>query len=140
MRRDANGFVVDAFVVDRATRRLALVSVDNAGRQGDGESVTPLVSADGRFVVFTSRASLVKQDTNQERDVYLRDLFKATTERWVADEADEQFFAFPVLATDVTPDLSNLALLTRANLVPEQDVGFFVEDVYVLERRERKDR
>ena len=136
VRRDANGFEVDAFVFDRETRRLTLVSVDSAGRQGTGESVAPLVSGDGRFVVFSSLASLVRQDANQARDVYLRDLYKETTERLVADEADEQFFAFPVLATDITPDVSNLALLTRANLVPEQDVGFFVEDVYVLDRRE----
>ena len=30
-----------------------------------------------------------------------------------------------------------IALLTRADLEPEQDVGFFVADVYVLETRER---
>lgn len=33
-----------------------------------------------------------------------------------------------------------VALLTRAELLPEQDVGFFAADVYVLDSRHRDPR
>jgi len=63
---DRNGFFQDAFVFDRKTSVLHVVSVSTSGVQSDNDSFNPLVSADGRFVVFTSRAdNLVRNDTNQ---------------------------------------------------------------------------
>lgn len=58
-------------------------SVSSLGIQGNGavESVTAL-SADGRFVVFSSDATnLVAGDTNGATDVFVRDLVAGTTER-----------------------------------------------------------
>src|SRR2546423_4274361 len=55
------------------------VSVDSAGGQtnnasGEGDSISPAVSADGRFVAFVSGASnLVSGDTNSVSDVFVRD-------------------------------------------------------------------
>ena len=52
------------------TRR---VSVGPAGRQANGRSFEPAVSADGRSVAFYSFASnLVSGDTNRESDVFVR--------------------------------------------------------------------
>jgi Tol biopolymer transport system component len=136
VRDDANGFFSDAFVFDRERRRLRLVSRNRDGEPGNDDSRAALVSDDGRFVVFTSRASdLVPRDDNESTDVFRRDLERGTTTRVAADDTSaEQPFGFEVLATDITPEATSLALLTRADLAPEQDVGSFVADVYVLGR------
>jgi Tol biopolymer transport system component len=131
---DQDDFLSDAFLFDRERRRLRLVSRNSDGQPGNDDSFGPLVSDDGRFVVFSSRASnLVRRDTNQATDVFRRDLEEGRTERLAADVADDQPFAFEVVATDITPRAVKVALLTRADLAPEQDVGFFVADVYVLD-------
>ena len=51
---------VDVFVHDRKKDRTELVSVDSRGRQAGGPSVTPSISADGRYVSFNSAADLRK--------------------------------------------------------------------------------
>jgi hypothetical protein len=58
-----------------------LVSINSAGgNSGNGSSVLPVISADGRFVAFTSLASdLVATDTNGHNDVFVRDLQTGTT-------------------------------------------------------------
>ena len=141
VRRDANGFFSDAFVFDREHRRLRLVSRNSDGVQGNDDSFGALVSADGRFVVFSSRASnLVRRDTNQSVDVFRRDLENGATERLAADDTSEDLpFGFEVIATDITPNAGDVALLTRADLLPEQDVGFFAADVYVFDSRRGHD-
>ncbi len=137
VRRDANGFFSDVFVVDRRHRTLRLVSRNSDGVQGNDDSFGALVSADGRFVVFSSRSSnLVRRDTNQSVDVFRRDLEHGTTERLAADDTSEDLpFGFEVIASDITPDAREVALLTRADLLPEQDIGFFAADVYVFDPR-----
>lgn len=63
----------DVFVRDRLAGRTTLVSVSTTGTQGNDDSAYPALSADGRAVVFGSRASnLVAGDTNEASDVFLR--------------------------------------------------------------------
>ena len=50
---DTNG-VSDVFVRDLVLDTTECVSLDPAGNVGDGASVHPVLSADGRFVAFTS--------------------------------------------------------------------------------------
>jgi Tol biopolymer transport system component len=144
VRRDANGFFSDVFVFDRREGRLRLVSRNSDGVQGNNDSAGALVSADGRFVVFSSRASnLVRRDVNESADVFRRDLETGETERIAADRTigPDRPFGFDVVASEITPDAAAAALLTRADLKPEQDVGFFVADVYVFDPRwDRDDR
>ena len=128
-----NDFFSDAFVADRQTGRLRLVSQSSAGVKGNDDSFAPLVSADGRYVVFSSRAgNLVRKDSNQQQDVFRRDVLQNVTERIAGDDTK---FPFAVLANDVTPDGFKVALETRAALRPERNVGFFASDIYVLELR-----
>lgn len=47
----------DVFVQDRQTGEITRVSINNDGVQGDEDSFTPSLSADGRYVAFVSRAS-----------------------------------------------------------------------------------
>jgi Tol biopolymer transport system component len=78
---DTNGFD-DVFVRDRVSGTTERLSCSSGGAQGDGYSLCPTISADGRFVAFTSTATnLVNGDTNGFRDVFVRDRQTGTTER-----------------------------------------------------------
>lgn len=68
---DTNG-VVDVFVRDLKTKQTSRVSVDSNNIQGSGWSLSPDISANGRFVVFTSYSSLALND-NGGFDVYIHD-------------------------------------------------------------------
>ncbi len=57
---DANGFTHDVFVFDRQTGDLELISrqdVGDGGAQGNGRSLLPSISADGRYVAFDSQST-----------------------------------------------------------------------------------
>ncbi len=78
---DANSWR-DIFVRDLETSTTRLVSRSSGvgAADGNGASFQPSISADGRFVAFTSFASsLVDGDTNGEIDVFVRDLKTDTT-------------------------------------------------------------
>jgi Tol biopolymer transport system component len=70
----------DVFVYDASTGALARVSVTSNGAEANSPSHTASISADGRYVVFTSLATnLSASDTNNKADVYVRDLVLGTT-------------------------------------------------------------
>jgi Tol biopolymer transport system component len=72
----------DVFVRDRSTGKTKRVSVKSDGKQGNGDSEDPSISADGRFVAFESGASnLVAGDTNDAFDVFVRDRVGRKTTR-----------------------------------------------------------
>jgi hypothetical protein len=84
---DTNGFVADAFLVDRQTGTLQIVSRNSAGAQGDDDTSSVIASNDGRFVVFASKAdNLVPNDTNFSTDIFIRDLVSGITRRVAQDE------------------------------------------------------
>ncbi len=63
----------DVFVHDLKTITTTLVSVDSAGAEGNGESLHPSISGNGRYVAFQSDATnLVPDDTNGEGDIFVR--------------------------------------------------------------------
>jgi Tol biopolymer transport system component len=81
----------DVFVKDRQTGALERVSVDAAGEEAWGESWTPSISADGRFVAFRSGARyLVPQDTNRKDDVFVKDRQTGAIERVSVDAAGQE--------------------------------------------------
>ena len=64
----------DVFVRDRVTHVTWRVSVGPGGTQANASNYAPAISADGRYVAFSSSASnLVAGDTNDKRDVFVRD-------------------------------------------------------------------
>jgi Tol biopolymer transport system component len=76
---DTNG-KTDVFVRDRQTGSTTLVSKNSAGTEGDDNTVYPVISSDGRYVVFGSYATnLVSGDTNTKRDIFVRDRQTGTT-------------------------------------------------------------
>ena len=64
----------DIFVYDHSTTHLSRVSVNSQGVQGDHSSTSPAISADGRYVTFSSGATnLVPGDTNNSTDIFVYD-------------------------------------------------------------------
>ena len=84
VRNDANGYE-DLFVHDRVAGSTRLVSVRPNGTQANGSVgfIDPgSISADGRFITFSSTASnLVKDDENAVADVFVRDRVAGRTTR-----------------------------------------------------------
>jgi Tol biopolymer transport system component len=78
---DSDGFT-DVYVRDLQTNTTTLVSRAGgvSGAKGNGNSGAPAISADGRFVAFTSDAmNLSPDDGDTTSDVYVRDLQTNTT-------------------------------------------------------------
>jgi hypothetical protein len=87
---DTNG-VLDIFVRDNTTGQLTRVSVDSSGTQSNGHSYVAAISADGRFVAFSSDASnLVAGDTNGVMDVFVHDNITGETRRVSVDSSGIQ--------------------------------------------------
>jgi len=72
----------DVFLRNLETGLTRRLSTGPGGRQGDAGSGLPAISADGRFVAFTSFASnLVPDDPNGVDDVFVRSLRTGITRR-----------------------------------------------------------
>jgi hypothetical protein len=91
---DVNG-LSDVFVYDRQTGTTQRVSIGAAGESGTGHSMCSAISPDGRYVAFKSAApNLVADDTNEESDIFLRDLESGSTEVVSVGMAGEQSNGF----------------------------------------------
>jgi cold shock CspA family protein len=78
---DTNGWW-DVFVHDRQTGKTTRVSVSSSGGQGNNSSGSPSISADGRYVAFSSGATnLVSGDTNGKNDIFVHDRVTRQTVR-----------------------------------------------------------
>ncbi len=76
---------------DRLSGATALISVSTSGAPGNNVSRDPSVSADGRFVVFSSFATdLVPGGTNGLSQVFVRDMQTNTTRLASADASGAQ--------------------------------------------------
>ena len=72
----------DVFLHDRLSAVTTRVSVGTGGDEADNSSSLPAINANGRYVVFASRATnLVPGDTNGVQDIFVRDTTMATTSR-----------------------------------------------------------
>jgi dipeptidyl aminopeptidase/acylaminoacyl peptidase len=131
----------DVFVRDLVSGVTSLVSMALDGGPANGDSGTPAISADGRYVAFESDAGdLVRGDTNESRDVFVLDqLTGKTTRVSVASNGSEGWSpCYPkdmndnsvALSRDgrVVAFTSDLNRLVRGN---ENDIP----DVFVRDRR-----
>ncbi len=138
---DTNG-VTDIFVRDLESNETIRVSVASNGTEGNGLSLTPVMSYDGRYIVFPSDATnFAPSDTNTQRDVFLHDTQTGTTVR-VSEGSNGEEGTGPNGPGDpaMSWDGRYIAFETTfANLVPGDTNGdwdVFVKDVStgVLER------
>jgi Tol biopolymer transport system component len=89
---DTNG-TSDVFVRDIVSGRTHCVDLGPNRRQANADAVGTAISADGRFVVFTSTASNLTRvpDTNHVSDVYLRNRKTGRTVRVSVPNGGGQF-------------------------------------------------
>ena len=120
---DDNG-LSDVFLHDRSTGLTELVSRGPWGRAGHGTSAGSAVSADARYVAFSSEADdLVPGDRNGTSDVFLRDRLARTTVRVSVNahggEADGESSVFALSSDGRFVMLQSAA----SNLVPGDGNG-----------------
>jgi Tol biopolymer transport system component len=83
-----NNNVGDVFVYDRETKGIERISRSSSGGEGNNFSFNHEISADGRYVTYSSVATnLVSNDTNRKQDIFLYDRQTQTTERLSASTA-----------------------------------------------------
>jgi Tol biopolymer transport system component len=123
---------VDIFVRDLVDRATVLVSAGPQGAMGNGPSVAPSISADGRFVAFESdAATLVPDDTNATGDVFVRDTVTAVTRR-LSVAGNGQETESPSFGASVSADGASVAFESfSSRLVPEDTNGAL--DVFVAD-------
>jgi Tol biopolymer transport system component len=130
---DTNG-TSDIYVRDRETGATERVNVAGGGAQANGGTYPCAISADGRYVAFSSWASnLVPGDTNGVEDIFIHDRQSATIERvslatggsqgnldssGCSLSADGRYVAFISYATNLVPGDTN-----------------WVDDVFVRDRQ-----
>ena len=109
------------------------ISVDSAGLQANEASIAPSVSADGRFVAYSSRASnLVTGDTNGKSDVFVLDRSTGNTTRVSVNSSGVQGngdSSFP----DLSADGRYVAFLSYASNLGFSDFNASA-DVFVHDR------
>ncbi len=135
---DTNG-TFDIFVIDRDTGSIKRASVNNDGQEANDVSLVNSLSADGRFIAFSSLASnLVPDDTNNSYDVFVFDIQQETIERVsVASDGSEAIGGPTIVGSDspvISADGRFVAFASDApNLVP----GDLNEstDVFVVDRQ-----
>jgi Tol biopolymer transport system component len=134
---DTNGRS-DVFVRDLATGVTRLVSVNKAGTGGgNNDSFGAIISANGRYVVFTSYASnLVANDANALPDLFVRDLATKTTKLISVNRAGTSGGNIPTLGSvdpAITPDGRFVAFYSAASDLVANDtnnlIDLFLRDI-----------
>ena len=116
-------------VKDRTTGAFERVSATSTGEPADLLSEHPDITPDGRFVAFMSLATnLVPGDTNNRRDIFVRDRQTGTVVRVSVSTTGEEGNSesqWPSISDDglVTAFQSN-----ADNLIPGANGGIFVHD------------
>ena len=83
--------ITDVFVYDRKKGVTTRVSVASDGTEGDQGSLSPVISGNGRVVVFESSATtLVAEDGNASSDAFSHDRKTGVTERVSVDAAGNE--------------------------------------------------
>jgi len=116
----------DIFVLDQLTGAVERVSITTDGTEANGPSSAARISADGRFVAFSSRASnLVADDTNGTADVFVRDRLTHTTERVSLSPQGAQFTIDAQATGGISDDGRLVAFVTQQGAF---NLTFYVRD------------
>jgi Tol biopolymer transport system component len=115
------------------------ITLSATGEQGDGNSYGPQFSADGRYAVFTARATnLVAGDTNGNSDVFVRDLRKGTVERVSVSSDGAQADGGESSAQAISADGRYVLFSSNARNLVHWDnppTNGAAEDIYLHDRR-----
>lgn len=114
----------DVFLRDTVAGTTTLVSATPTGESGNEASGGAVISANGQFVAFTSKASnLVSNDNNNAQDIFVRNLLTGVTSLVSVNasgigsansvsyttqiSADGRYVAFMSIASDIVPNDTN---------------------------------
>jgi Tol biopolymer transport system component len=126
---DTNG-TWDVFAHDRVTGETQRISVASDGAQGNDQSGYPVISADGRYVAFSSLATnLMGGDTNGTWDVFVHD--RVTGETTCVSIASNGIQGNDYsYGSSISADGRYVAFASNATNLSEGDTNG-VEDVFV---------
>jgi Tol biopolymer transport system component len=123
----------DVFGREVGGGRVELISAASDGRPPEfSKSGSPAVSANGRFVAFTSGAGLVPGDTNSRFDVFVRDRETGRTEI-VSRASDGSQSTWETTSESISADGRFVTFLVIEPLLPQDTNG--AADVYLRDRR-----
>jgi Tol biopolymer transport system component len=132
---DTNGRP-DVFVRDRQAGTTQRVSVAGCATEANGDSLSPHISPDGRYIAFqSSAANLVSGDTNGLGDVFVRDLVNNTTQRVSVGGSGTQANGGSGSNSSISISASGVYVAfgsSATNLVEGDTKGF--DDIFVHER------
>ncbi len=123
--------VDDIFFMNQATNQIQRVSVSTNGEEGNALSIRPKISADGRYVSYTSYATnLVAGDTNSATDIFVYDRESNITERVsISTNGEEANNAsnFP----DISSTGQYVVYTSNATNLVASDANAGVEDIFI---------
>jgi Tol biopolymer transport system component len=126
---DTNDYI-DIFVHNRQSGQTSRVSVANNGIQGNENSSFPSISADARYVAFTSYANnLVNDDTNGTFDIFVYDR-QAGQINCVSVASDGTLGNGPSWAPSISADGRYVAFESHADNLVNNDMNGSI-DVFV---------
>jgi Tol biopolymer transport system component len=129
---DTNG-AQDIFVYDRVTRKTIRISVSSDGTEGNiGIAPGPSISADGRYVVFTSWPSnVVDSNYNGVADIFVHDMKTGLTQLVSIARVGAQGCGYSYMSS-MSPDGRYLAFASNATNLVEGDTNGFT-DIFVID-------
>ena len=139
---DDNGFQ-NIFVRNLLNETTQIVNIASDGTQANKDSYEPLVSNNGRYVVFSSYAdNLVPNDNNGVKDIFVRDLVEGTTELVsVSDDGSQFYFSDPnYLDYDLSPDGRYVAFIAPHPYYFENGDLYYDEGIYIRDLKNKTTR
>ncbi len=132
VENDNNG-EYDVFVYDRLFEETQRVSISSSGIGGNRASYDPSISADGRYVAFTSIATnLVPGDTNGQDDIFVYDRATGQISRVSVSSSGQQANG-PSSDPSISADGRYVAFVSAAsNLISGDTNG--EDDIFVYDR------
>ena len=123
----------DIFVRDRVLNTTERISVSNSGEESNGDSYSPSISNDGRYVAYTSYATnLVTNDNNGYSDVFVYDRLMNITQRVsISNNGDEG--NGDSCDSSISADGSYIAFSSSASNLATDDTNGY-NDVFVYNR------
>jgi hypothetical protein len=128
-----NNSKFDIFLFDRFTQQTKRISEGPVHIQADGDSTFPSISADGRYIAYSSDATnLVGGDDNNKRDVFVYDRILDQTNRVSLAWDNSQALDHSEKA-DISGDGRFITFSSAASNLVADDTNGFV-DVFVRDR------
>jgi uncharacterized repeat protein (TIGR01451 family) len=124
---------LQVYLRDRVTGTIERISENAAGEPGDGSSVDPSVSLDGRFVAFQTNSGNLIGDGNHESHILVKDRVTGAFERVSATSTGE---AADLLSEhpDITPDGRFVTFFSLATNLVSGDTNNR-RDIFVRDRQ-----